>query len=219
MTRNELTMDDGGDQFLGHAIGEILLAGITGVIVQRQDRQRVDARNWLRDWTAGHPPGIGTTDRTALDRSYESVSPMRERFDESRLVGVVPQHVAEPVDGLVETAIEVDKGVVRPELSCELLPRHQFARVLEQEQEHLQRLFLQLHPGTLATQLARARIDFENPKTDWLQKSSLGESEYTSRFLPSVRFSARQSRRNPVICRSLPGKRRATRKESSPPFP
>ena len=62
----------------------------------------------------------------------------------------------------------------------------------------VQRLFLQLHPGTLAAELARARIDFENPKTDWLHKFSSGGVGVYIQLPPTCEA---QRRANPAVTR------------------
>jgi len=48
ITRSELDLGDGGNQLLRHAVGEVVLCGITGVVVKRQHRQGIDPGGWLR---------------------------------------------------------------------------------------------------------------------------------------------------------------------------
>jgi hypothetical protein len=70
------------------------------------------------------------------------------------------------IDCLVQTAIEIDKCVGRPELFLEFAARYYFARVCQQEQENLERLVPEFDLQTLLAQFARTQIDFEYPKAD-----------------------------------------------------
>jgi hypothetical protein len=71
------------------------------------------------------------------------------------------------IDCLVQTAIEIDKRVGRPELFLEFVARYNFARVCQQEQENLERLVPESDLQTLPAQFARMQIDFEYTKADW----------------------------------------------------
>jgi len=43
--------------------------------------------------------------------SYESIAPSRQRLNEPRALGRVPQNFADFVDGGVQVALDIDKGV------------------------------------------------------------------------------------------------------------
>ena len=58
------------------------------------------------------------------------------------------------IDCLVQTAIETDKSVARPELFLEIVARYNFARVFQQKQENLERLVPEFDPQTLLAQFA-----------------------------------------------------------------
>jgi hypothetical protein len=72
---------------------------------------------------------------TGVDWRDEPIAALRQRFDEAGAFRRVTQGVAEMVDCLVQTAIEIDKRVSRPELFLEFVARYYFARVRQQEQE------------------------------------------------------------------------------------
>src|ERR1700720_921231 len=97
-----------------------------------------------------------------FNRGNESITTMWKGLDEARLVSVVPQSIAQSVDGFVEAAFEVDEGVVWPQSLCEFFPGHHFARALQQRHQHLKGLFLQLDLRALAAQLAGSRIHFKD---------------------------------------------------------
>ena len=70
------------------------------------------------------------------------------------------------IDCLVQTAIEIDKRVGRPELFLEFFARYDFAWVCQQEQEDLERLVPKFDPQALLAQFAREQVDFEHTKAD-----------------------------------------------------
>src|ERR1700730_2850654 len=96
----------------------------------------------------------------SFDLCNEAITPMWKGLNETGLIRLVPQSVAEPVDGLVQAAFEVDEGIVRPQSLCELVPCHHLARALQQQHQHLERLLLQLHSQAMAAQLAGLSIHF-----------------------------------------------------------
>jgi hypothetical protein len=85
------------------------------------------------------------------------------------VLGVVPQSCAEFVDGLVETALEIDKDVYWPQLSAELVSRHDFAWPPKEQHQRLKRLFLEIDLGALPAQLSGSSVKLEETKTDQLR--------------------------------------------------
>jgi hypothetical protein len=64
------------------------------------------------------------------------------------------QGLADPVDGFIEAAVEIDGCVRGPKPFLEFVPRHDFARALDEGYESLKRLLLQFDPDTLLAQFA-----------------------------------------------------------------
>ncbi len=60
--------------------------------------------------------------------------------------------------------IEIDKRIRRPERRPKLLARHNLARILEQNRQHLKRLLLQLDLLPVFAQLRRGEVRLENAK-------------------------------------------------------
>jgi hypothetical protein len=44
----------------------------------------------------------------------EAVAAPRQSLDEARLLGIVPQRLAQFLDGRVDAVVEIDKGASRP---------------------------------------------------------------------------------------------------------
>jgi hypothetical protein len=57
--------------------------------------------------------------------------------------------------------IELDDGIVGPELGLDIFPRHQFAGMLEQHHQNLKRLFRKPYPQAVFAQFPGAHIKFE----------------------------------------------------------
>src|SRR6476646_9865284 len=96
-----------------------------------------------------------------LRREDETIPASRERFYEPRLGRPVVERPAQHVNRLVQSTIEVDERVGRPQPQPELLPSHHVTRVLEKRKEDLKRLVLQLHSGAPPAQFAGMRIERE----------------------------------------------------------
>ena len=94
----------------------------------------------------------------------EPIPAARNGLDERRLVGIVTERGAQPLDRRIEAVLEIDEGPLGPQTLTQLLPRDDFARLLEHEPQDLERLFLQAHAHTAAAQLARAHIQLEAPE-------------------------------------------------------
>ena len=59
-----------------------------------------------------------------------------------------------------------DKGVGGPQPLPEFLPRHQFARLIEQDGKDVERHFLELDLATVLAQFTGDQVDFEGTETD-----------------------------------------------------
>src|SRR5262249_20147857 len=90
----------------------------------------------------------------------------RERLDVARMLGGIAEHEAQPVDGGVQTAIEIDEHVGRPQLSLQLVACDQPPWVLEQDEQDLERLPLQLLIDAVPPQLARPGVELEGTETE-----------------------------------------------------
>ena len=107
-----------------------------------------------------------------------------QRLDKPRIVGVVAECGAQPLDRGVQAVLEIDEGPRGPQTLAQLLPRHDVAGPLEHDRENLERLILQPDADAALAQLARAQIDFEcseSPDVDDRRSSgSIGIEKFTS---------------------------------------
>ena len=154
------------DHFFGKPVAEILLRGIAAEVRERQDREPdVD------DVVTG--PRIGgmhdvqiPCDLPALGfhGGDKAVAAPMKCFDEARVVGVVAERAAEPLDGGVQTVVEVNERALWPEALSQLLPRDDVPRTLQHHGENLERLILKPDANAALSQLAGAKIHLERPE-------------------------------------------------------
>jgi hypothetical protein len=64
----------------------------------------------------------------------ELVSALRDGLDEHRRIGGVPENFAKPLDSGVESGVEVDKSVGRPQCGAQFLSSHDTAGLLQELQ-------------------------------------------------------------------------------------
>jgi hypothetical protein len=83
----------------------------------------------------------------------------------TRHVRRITEGLTETVDGLVQTVIEVNEGVARPQLLQQLVARHDLAGPLDQSRQDLERLLAQPHADALLAQFARSAVDLEHAET------------------------------------------------------
>src|SRR5262249_41804994 len=77
----------------------------------------------------------------------------RKRFDIARLFGRIAQGITQLLDRVVQTCIEVNKGVRRPKLLPEFVARNQVARMFEQKCKQLEGLILQFQADAVLVEL------------------------------------------------------------------
>jgi hypothetical protein len=97
--------------------------------------------------------------------SYEAVAMAGNGLDESRIVGRIAQHFAQPLDGHVQSVVKVNKGVCWPESGMQFLAGDDLVWVLEKLEQDLKRLVLHLEPDPIFPYFRGARIYLENTKT------------------------------------------------------
>jgi hypothetical protein len=98
------------------------------------------------------------------DTGNEAVAAPGHGLKEARVVGVVSERVAQPLDGRVQTVVEVNKGVGGPEFFAQLLSRDQFSRPLQKSGQKLKWLILESHFEAASTQLPTLKVNFKRAK-------------------------------------------------------
>jgi hypothetical protein len=124
-----------------------------------------------------------------FNRRQEAISATGESFDEARVRGGVTQSFAELIDYCVKAMIKIDKRICRPELLAQLFPRYYFGRTIQQDQQYLERLFLNSQADPGFTQFARARIGLIYAEAEdsicrvWRHRNHINSAVAMLRFL------------------------------------
>ena len=95
-------------------------------------------------------------------RGDKAVPVPGQRFDEARRRRVIPQSLAQSFDGTVDAVLEINEGILRPELLSDLFAGHQLARTLQQHGQDLEGLTVQLDLQSVLAQFSCTEIDFED---------------------------------------------------------
>ena len=106
----------------------------------------------------------GEVSAAPMNRRDEPIASPRERLDEPRIFSTVAECLAQLLGRGVETVIEVDKRVRRPQPFAQGFARHDLSRALQEHRQHLKWLLLQLQFEAIAAQLARFKVDVEGPE-------------------------------------------------------
>src|SRR5215469_10344474 len=98
------------------------------------------------------------------DIGNETVAAARYGFDKARAIGGISQRVAQPGYGAVEALIELDESVRRPDVFAQLFAADDLSAIFQQKAQDLERLVLQLDPGTLLAQFTAVQVEFKHPE-------------------------------------------------------
>jgi hypothetical protein len=82
----------------------------------------------------------------------------RQSLDISRRFSRVPQSFTQPLDGIVDAVVEVNKRVGGPYPPLKFLTRGNFTELLQQDLQNLKWLFLQPDLGPVAAQFSSVLI-------------------------------------------------------------
>ena len=172
-----------GDQRLCHRIGEILLRRIAAEIRKRQDGDRVNGRlpaavrpscrdddqhgdhDCRRDADPPQRAALRRNGRRFAARlahfGDQPVAALRHGFDVARSVRGVAQRVAQFSHGAIETGLEIDERVRRPESLSQIVAAYQLIAMFEQEKKNLQRLLGETALLAVAAQFSRFGVEHE----------------------------------------------------------
>ena len=127
------------DHFLGQAIAEIFLGRIVAQICEREhdEPQAHAVRRFRRLW----PHDVQIADRLpfTLDGSDEAVAPPVQGLDEPRIVRVIAERCAQPLNRGVQAVLEIDERPFRPETLAKFFARYDFTRALQHDRRESQR--------------------------------------------------------------------------------
>src|SRR5207247_3958121 len=105
-----------------------------------------------RDGLSGGRPRFEI--RSLHDWRNKAIAALGYRLDEARVLGGIFEGLAQPVNRLVQAAIEIDKGVGAPQLLLQFLTGHRLSGSLEQHGQDLKGLILELDLEALLPQFA-----------------------------------------------------------------
>src|SRR5579864_1887231 len=75
-----------------------------------------------------------------LHRRDEPVSPPRQGLDKARIVSIIAKRFANFVDSFIQSVLKINERVLRPELVVQFLAGDDLAGLLQQSDEHVERL-------------------------------------------------------------------------------
>ena len=84
-----------------------------------------------------------------------------------RRFGGVAQRFPQPLYSVIDAVVEIHEGVGTPYPLTQLLARHYFARLFQQDLQDLKRLLLQGDLDSLPGQFSGFFIQFERPETNY----------------------------------------------------
>src|SRR6266852_6454035 len=96
----------------------------------------------------------------------EAVAATSNGFHKAGTLGGVAEGLADFADRFVEPVVEIHESVRGPEFLLKLLASYDLAGVLSQRRQDLKGLFLKPYSQAVLAQFARAKIQFEDPKTE-----------------------------------------------------
>ena len=87
-----------------------------------------------------------------------------DSFDKAWVLGGVTQGFAQPLDRVIQSLIEINERVSRPDSPSELLPRDDLARMLQQHLQKMEGLLLELYLDAACAVSRHAESSSNTPK-------------------------------------------------------
>jgi hypothetical protein len=141
---------------------------------QRRDRCDQQQSDGKPAQTSPHGRGRGSASLSFrclsrgrwLHRRDKPVAAARQRLDESRILSRVAERFAQLPDCVVQSDIEIDERLGRPEMLPELLARDDFTWTGQQEPQNLKGLFRKPHLQAVSAQFTGLRVELEDAEAD-----------------------------------------------------
>jgi hypothetical protein len=95
------------------------------------------------------------------DISNEPVTQPGDRLHEARLLGVVPERLADFPNSSVDAVVRIEENVLTPDSLDDLIAGNKLLVVVKQEQEDLQRNAFELQRTPSTAQLKRSQVELE----------------------------------------------------------
>src|SRR5688572_31087119 len=98
----------------------------------------------------------------------------RNRLDESWTIGRIAKRLAQLADRGIETVVEDDESVRRPQMLPQLLAGDDRPGSLQKQHERFERLVLQMNATTALPELVSPQVEFKHTKTNDLIDRAVG---------------------------------------------
>jgi len=121
-----------------------------------------------------------------LNRRQETVPAAGNRLNENGIIRGVPKYFTQTLDGSVQACIEIDKGVVPPDVVSQILSGDDLAGIFQERYEEPEWLLLQLHPVPVFQEFAGGGIHLEGAEPKERTERRLHIAPNARAFGPSV---------------------------------
>jgi len=105
---------------------------------------------------------VGWRGNGTCNRRNETIPASGNRFHKAGVLGSIAQHFAQAHYGIVQSVVEIDKGIAGPKAIAQFFARDNFARLLKKHDQNLKRLLWKFDSETMLAELASLQIHFEN---------------------------------------------------------
>jgi hypothetical protein len=95
-----------------------------------------------------------------------SIPTARQGLDVPRLTRAIVEKIAKPAHRCIDAMIEINDGVMGPELLPDFLPGHNLPGMFQQQAEDLKRLFGEKEPSSALVQFASSEVQPIRPKVN-----------------------------------------------------
>src|SRR6202007_2784559 len=97
-----------------------------------------------------------------FNRSDKTIPAPGQSFYETWRFGSVPKRFPQPLNGIINSVIEINEGIGGPNILAQVFARNDPARLFQQNPKNLERLLLQADPGSvLLAQFSGLRVQFK----------------------------------------------------------
>jgi hypothetical protein len=101
-----------------------------------------------------------------LDPCSEAITASWQGLDKAWCLGRVSQGLPKPLDGIVNSVVEIHEGIVRPESLAELFSGDQLAWLFQKDLQDSEGLFGQPDPRSVVKQFSSGLVYLERAESD-----------------------------------------------------
>src|SRR6185436_5536221 len=112
--------------------------------------------------------------RVRVDSSDEPVAAPRHRLYVARFIRRFPECLPQLLDGGVDAVVELDDGVVGPELLSNLFAQHYLAGIFQKHEQDLEGLLVKPDLQAMLAELRGSNVQLNRPKADTASLPRIG---------------------------------------------